>query len=57
VVADAEAEINQGGNADEEADEGVELIEGDDGDPAKTDTVKDWVTGEFGDGGEHGSSG
>jgi hypothetical protein len=54
VVADAEAEVNQRRDTDEEADEGVKLVEGDDGDPAKTYSLEDWVAGEFGDGGEHG---
>jgi hypothetical protein len=53
LVADAEAEVNQSRDADEEADEGVELVKGDDGDPAKTYSVEDWVAGEFGEGGEH----
>ena len=57
VVADAEAEVNQRRDTDEQADEGVELVEGDDGDPAKTYSLEDWVAGEFCEGGEHGFSG
>ena len=50
MVADTEAEVNQGGDADHEADEGIELVEGDDGDPAKTYSVEDWVAEERGHG-------
>ncbi len=53
LVADAEAEVNQRGESDEEADPGVEVVEGDEGDPAKTYTMEDGVAEEIGKSGEH----
>ena len=43
MVADAEAEVDQGREADEEADDGVEAFEGDDGDQAEGAVIGDGV--------------
>ena len=59
LVADAEAEVEQGREADEEADDGVEAFEGDDGDPAEGAVIGDGVAEKRGEGrkkGVHGSA-
>lgn len=43
---DAEAEVDQGGEADEEADDGVEMLERDRGDKANQAAVRDRVAEE-----------
>ena len=40
IRPDAEAEVNQGRDADHEADEGVELVEGDDGEKAERTVIR-----------------
>ena len=42
-IADAEAEVSQGGDADEEADEGVEAVEGDGGEPAQAGALENGI--------------
>jgi hypothetical protein len=49
LVADAEAEVEQGREADEEADDGVEAFEGDDGDQAEGPVIGDGVAEKRGD--------
>ena len=59
MVADAEAEVEQGREADEEADDGVEAFEGDDGDQAEGAVIGDGVAEKRGEGqkkGVHGSA-
>jgi hypothetical protein len=59
LVADAEAEVEQGREADEEADDGVEAFEGDDGDQAEGAVIGDGVAEKRGEGrkkGVHGSA-
>ena len=45
-AADAEDEIREGRESDQEADNGVEAFEGDDGDPAKGAVIRHGVAEE-----------
>jgi len=53
-AADAEAEVNEGREADRQADVGVEAFEGGEGEKAYRAVVRDWVAEDGESGGEHG---
>jgi hypothetical protein len=52
LVADAQAEVHQGRKANEEADDSIEALQGDDGKEAEAAAVRDRVAEERGERGE-----
>ena len=54
LIPDAEAEVNQRREADEEADERIEALQGDDGEKAEAAVIRHRIAEDGDDGREHG---